>query len=476
MEKARTESMIWRRIHLAITKNNVKLARNLAHQLNDVDRKMVELWIRVNDNPSLVNKMHYFTNNHSAVTEILAHGISKISSQDPQQALELWRDLSLKYNFNKRHQGIVLREIALSMANNREPEALNLLAEVPAEFATDRIYDLRLRLALLYGKWRSIPKLYKDLPEKLQQQDKWKYWHARAQNNLGETRLANSIFESIAGKINYYGFLASLRLAKPYNLNFEKLQIPEQDLSRIKSMPSVARAFELKMLNRDSEANREWTQSVHLLGEKDRHGGAKLANLKGYYNWAILALSGPNNTKYLEVRFPKNYADYILRESARNNLDPAVVYAITRQESSFFHRARSSAGAMGLMQVMPSTARVVAKKYNIMFRHNLDLYNPEKNIMIGTKYFRDMLEKNQMNAALAAASYNAGPHRVLRWLPEKDTATDVWVETIPFTETRMYVQNILTYTVIYQQLMNKKPSLKEYMPIISGVSPDERKS
>jgi soluble lytic murein transglycosylase len=267
-----------------------------------------------------------------------------------------------------------------------------------------------------------------------------------------------------------------LRLAKPYNLNFEKLQIPEQDLSRIKSMPSVARAFELKMLNRDSEANREWTQSVHLLGEKDRHGGAKLANLKGYYNWAILALSGPNNTKYLEVRFPKNYADYILRESARNNLDPAVVYAITRQESSFFHRARSSAGAMGLMQVMPSTARVVAKKYNIMFRHNLDLYNPEKNIMIGTKYFRDMLEKNQMNAALAAASYNAGPHRVLRWLPEKDTATDVWVETIPFTETRMYVQNILTYTVIYQQLMNKKPSLKEYMPIISGVSPDERKS
>jgi soluble lytic murein transglycosylase len=150
-----TESMIWRRIHLAITKNNVKLARNLAHQLNDVDRKMVELWIRVNDNPSLVNKMHYFTNNHSAVTEILAHGISKISSQDPQQALELWRDLSLKYNFNKRHQGIVLREIALSMANNREPEALNLLAEVPAEFATDRIYDLRLRLALLYGKWRS---------------------------------------------------------------------------------------------------------------------------------------------------------------------------------------------------------------------------------------------------------------------------------------------------------------------------------
>jgi len=229
----------------------------------------------------------------------------------------------------------------------------------------------------------------------------------------------------------------------------------------------------LKILNRDPEANREWQRSIQLLNEKDRHGSAKLANLKGYPNWAILALSGANNPNYLDVRFPKHYSDYILREATRNNLDPAVVYAITRQESSFAHRARSAAGAMGLMQVMPSTARVVAKKYNIMFRHNLELYNPEKNIMIGTKYFRDMLEKNQMNAALAAASYNAGPHRVLRWLPEKDTATDVWVETIPFTETRLYVQNVLTYTVIYQQLMNKKPTLREYMPIISGVSTGE---
>jgi soluble lytic murein transglycosylase len=464
-----TESMLWKRIKMAISSNNIKLARKLSNELNDLDRKMVELWVRVNDNPSLIGKTHYFTQNHPVITEILVHGISKISSTDPKQALALWKELSLKHNFNKRHQGVVLREIALSMASNHDPEALTWLSEVPQEFATDRVYDLRLRLSLAQGKWRSIPKLYKDLPERLQHLDKWKYWYARAQNNLGETSLASRILETIVGKRSYYGFLASLRLSRPYNLNVQKFKASPQDLARIEKFPCITRAFELKLLNRDTEANREWSKSIELLNEQDRHSSAKLANDKGYPNWAISALSGAANNNDLDIRFPKHYSEYILRESQRNMLDPAVVYAITRQESAFVHKARSSAGAMGLMQVMPSTARLVARKHNILFRHHLELYNPEKNIMIGTKYFREMLNQHQMNAALAAAAYNAGPNRVTRWLPQKDTATDVWVETIPFSETRSYVQNILTYTIIYQQLMNQKPSLKEYMPIISGL-------
>ena len=185
-------------------------------------------------------------------------------------------------------------------------------------------------------------------------------------------------------------------------------------------------------------------------------------------NWSIVALANAANKNNLSLRFPKTYSKYIFREAKRNHLDPALIFAITRQESAFVTTARSCAGALGLMQLIPSTAKMIAKKVHEPLRNNKDLLKADKNIKLGSKYLRVLLDKYQSNAVLAAAAYNAGPARIKNWLPEYDMPADSWIETIPFKETRNYVQNVLTYTVIYQQILGKKPRLSSHMPIISG--------
>ena len=167
------------------------------------------------------------------------------------------------------------------------------------------------------------------------------------------------------------------------------------------------------------------------------------------------------------MRFPVAYKDQILHRAKDSKVDPAWVYGIMRQESIFMTDARSDAGALGLMQIMPRTGRFTARAENVRIHSNRDLLNISKNIRLGTAYLRRMLDENEGNSVLATASYNAGPYRVRQWLPNKDMPSDLWVETIPYSETRNYVRRVMSYTVIYDhKLGGKITSIHSRMPEI----------
>lgn len=467
-----TKTLIWQRIKLCIANNDVKLARHLSKELSAEESKLVELWIRTHHDPHLITKDHYFTQKHPAVTEMIIHAIVKIAKTKPDAAVHLWQELEKKHAFNEDHWGILVKEIGIVLARKQDPNAEKWLETIPLDFKTKEVTDMQLRLAVSKNDWSTIAKAYLNLPEEESNTDKWQYWYARALEMLGNREASQEILHTLSQSRNYYGFLASTRTLKPYSFNHETHNIPPEAINSVLLKPAVIRAHELKQIGRTHVGRTEWVKALEGLNDQERMAAAHLAQEWEMPNWAIVALANAVNKNDLVLRFPKNFSEYIHREARNNDIDPEVLFAITRQESAFIPTAKSPAGAMGLMQLMPQTGRMVARISREPLRHQTDLLLPEKNIRLGSYYLRMMLDQYQQNHVLAAASYNAGPHRVANWLPEYDMPVDSWIETIPFKETREYVQNFLTYTVIYQRLLGKTPKMNKFMPMISGFKRD----
>lgn len=463
-----TRNLLWQRIKLAITNNEPKLARFLAKSLPVQDMKIVELWIRTHNDPHLIGKPHYFTAQHSAISEMVAHAIVKIAKSNPQAAVKLWKTLEKQHVFNEQHWGLVVKEIALALSRRFDPHSEKWLDTIPAHLVGKEVYDARLKLAVRSNSWDKIAKIYIDLPEEESHSEKWQYWYARSLEMLGDRTASQDILNNLSQTRTYYGFLASARALKSFAFNNETSKISDVTYNKILLKPAIIRAHELKQIGRHHVGKTEWHKALEDMDEPQRLAAAHLATEWNMPNWAITALANASNKNDLVLRFPKSYSDHFHREARHNSLDPEVLFAITRQESAFIETARSPVGALGLMQLMPQTGKMLAKLNSEPIRHHSELLKPETNIRLGSKYLRMMLDKYQQNHALAAASYNAGPHRVAKWLPEYDMPVDCWIETIPYKETREYVQNFLTYTVIYQRLLGKTPKLSKYMPIIKG--------
>jgi len=463
-----TRNMLWKRIKLSINEKNYPLARFLAKELPKSEQKLVELWIRADNEPEVIHKSHYFNVEHSAISEIIVHSLLNIAKQDPENALQSWQKLSKQHQFNDRHYAEVIREVGVSLGKQQHKLADKWLNKIPKNYQNNLVYETRLRHLLYNNKWKSINSLCKSLPADLKQKDSWLYWMARSEHNLGNKKQAIEIYKKLAASNNYYGFLASTRISNPIKINNKKYAIAADKLAHIAKQPAVQRALELSKIQRNAKALKEWEHATKNLSVAQLHAYSSFAIEHGMPGWAIATLSESGNNHDYSLRFPKAYAKNILQESHKNRLEPSLVFAITRQESNFIPNSKSSAGALGLMQIMPNTAKMVAKKANINIKSKNDILKIDNNIKLGTKYYRMMLEKYDQNPVLAAASYNAGPSRVAKWLPKVDTATDVWIETIPFRETRNYVKNVLAYTIIYEDLMDNTPSLKRFMPIIIG--------
>jgi len=470
-----TRSLIWQRVKLSINENNYTLTRHLAKSLPDADQKMVELWIRTNNDPHIIAKDHYFKAEHSAIREIIIHGIIKIAKKDPQAAVKLWNNLEQKHQFNEQHWGNIVKEIGLALARKLDPHAEKWLATIPKPLQTKEVNDARLKLAVSNNDWKIIDAVYATLPDTESSSEKWRYWHARSLEMLGDRESSQEEMLDLAKIRNYYGFLASSRVLQPYALNHESGYVDAEILAQVRNIPAVVRAYELKQLGRVHTGRTEWQKAIEGMNDQQKLAAAQLASEWEVPNWAIVALAKASNKNDLILRFPKTYADYIHREAKHNSIDPAILFAITRQESAFIPSAKSPVGALGLMQIMPDTGKMLARANREPLSNHLELLKPEKNIRLGSKYVRMMLDKYQQNPALAAASYNAGPHRVAKWLPEYDMPADSWIELIPFKETREYVQNVMTYAVIYKQLLGGTPKLNNYMPIINGTKRTAKK-
>ena len=458
-------SLAWERIGLAMKRGNHRLVRYLERFLDPADRRLAARWRAVHKSPRRVGTVK-IDGEPSKVEAILVHGLERLARRDPVAAMEALAALETRIELGTAARARVARRIGLSFASRHDQQAIDWLWRVDAAHADLHMLRWRVAAAVLHSQWTKVIEGIESMPEEEQGRERWKYWQARALEATGRVAEAHADLESLAQERDYYGFLAADRLGVGYRFNHRPLEVAAETVERIAAMPAMRRALELFALERRLEARREWHALTGGLDEEELMAASWIARCRDWHGRAILTIVRTPERDDLKLRFPVAYRGIVESASSRRGLSPAAVYALIRQESAFMPDARSSAGALGLMQIMPSTGRAVMRTIGRTLRNGNQLLVPDLNVQLGTRYIRSLLSKMDGHFVLAAASYNAGPRRVGSWLPDDgEVEAAVWIDNIPFTETRRYVRRVLAYRAVYEHRLGQRPTrLSEHMP------------
>lgn len=332
---------------------------------------------------------------------------------------------------------------------------------LPALAWNDKLKEQRLRRAIYFAQWDNVYVLIDHLPADVRNDINWRYWKGRAAYELGKSAEANEILGAVAKDRSFFGFYAAQTLKADYAFNYLKIDPKFSFPMDIAHNKAAVRFLELYALD-DDNAIYEWREIAKRAPEREAMVMAQWALQTGNVRYAIDFVVSSQRWDALDYRFPLAYRNLFEHFSKESSVPLSFLYGISRQESMLNHQIKSWAGAVGLMQVMPGTAKDIAKKEKWKFKGVSSLTDPETNIRYGSTYLKWMLEKFDNNRVLAAAAYNAGPGRIPQWRSKDGIYRDaaMYIECIPFEETRKYVQNVLLYDAIYDFLLTgKKGSL-----------------
>lgn len=452
-----THEKVLARIELAMRRGEAGLVRYLAGLLPEAERTWVQRWQQVHRAPDPQLRRIKPDASPFWSAKLYAYGVGRLAERDVAAAVKYFENHA-EFGLTPDQVLLTERAIALGMARQRHPDAVQWLTRVAQQAPDDRdLREWRVRAALWQQDWPAVLTAVDALPPQELAQEDWQYWRARALEQLGRADEARTHYEIAAGRRSFFGFLAAARLERAPNINNIPLGITEAGLQALRRVPAMVRVRELEAVGMRVEARREWREALGRLDEDGLQVAAKLAYEWGWFDQAILALGRTAQRHDLELRFPTPYQEEVLGAAAKRGIDPAFIFAVMRQESAFGAEARSRVGALGLMQLMPATARLTARAHKLPLRSRADILKADTNIRLGTAHLSDLLEKYEGSRVFALAAYNAGPGRVERWRPDYEPVpADVWVANITFDETREYVQRILTYTAIYEWRLGRE--------------------
>lgn len=434
----------------------VSAAKKIMKKLKGDDKRYAKLWINIHNNPYRVkNPKNEASDKYRA---ILAHGLKHWAKKSPDGAAKQWHRLDAQFNFNQDNQQYVFETIALYAALRNNPKAESYFQKLNSEKMPTLHHEWRARHALKKEDWQSLNTIILAFPTPLHEKPCWQYWLARSHDKLGDSDKAISIYQTLSKNRQYYGFLASFQLNNPVNLNAKNY---EYDASLIAKHQKTI--DEIKTLYQNKKVDKAALLTYELSNDLDDTELYLLAKELADFNWHHKALYYTNKSKHfddLTIRFPLGYQEIIEQNAENFDIEPAFIFAIIRQESTFRKGVKSHAGALGLMQVIPSTAKRMAKKHQVSLPDIKIMYQPETNIKIGTAYLKHLKGQFDGHPILMAAAYNAGPNQVKRWLKSHEAKeADIWIETLPWHETRNYLKNVMSFLTIYQSRLGKEEGL-----------------
>jgi soluble lytic murein transglycosylase len=472
-----TTEKLWQRYTLAVNKKNPSLAKYLKQKMTASDRYLADLYQKVHSSPKDIRKVNAISTTTKAssfndaslqhVIDIIENGLYRHTYREPEEARQLFNRFKKTYAFDDEATQRLNNRIARQLIRQEKLEqAMSILKEMDTENRSEQVEYL-LRKLLAKQDWKNVEKWILQLPEEQLTSDRWRYWQARsleeltaitALDNLPETPTA--IYQQLSESRSFYGFLSADRQKADYQFEDKPAPVDQALINRLKNSPAFARAKEFLLMEEMHRARTEWRYAVRGLSTEEFIAAAQIANQWGWDRKAIEAMAGAQYWDDLNIRFPVVHSDIIHRSAKKHDIPSSLVFSIARQESAWEFDAKSRVGARGLMQIMPATAKETAKKARLAYKKG-KLFEPAYNITLGSHYITGLLEQYEDNRALAIASYNAGPHRVKQWLKRSNASLplDVWIEIIPFKETRKYVQNVLSYEVIYNYRQGRESNL-----------------
>jgi soluble lytic murein transglycosylase len=383
-------------------------------------------------------------------TQAVTLALSRLARRQSDRADAAWQQLQSRFSFSERQRDRILYALALFHATDFDDHALARLIALPAAVQTDTSREWRVRVALARQNWSAVLAGIDAMPASQQQDGEWQYFRARALAALGRGEEAQQLFDSQASQATFFGFLAADKLDQPYAICPLTLADDPQREQSLLAMPGLRRALELYAVDLPKLARREWTRALQGADEATVRVAADLANKRGWYDRAVFTLSSGDALRLYKLRFPLASQDGLVPQAEQAGVDPAWAYGILRAESAWMSDAHSGADARGLMQLLPGTGALVAKRNGLAWGGGDTLYDPAINVALGTRYLAHLAERFNGSPWLASAAYNAGPNRVDQWLAARGTLTpDLFVATIPFRETREYVARVMAFSVIY---------------------------
>ena len=456
-----TSDIAYKRSWKAIISKNYKVAEFAQKKVTKTSQKSaLNLFWRIKKDVSLIANPKTLSKNTPHSADIAAYAIRKLASKSRDLALNTWLRDRKRFKFSADQTKYLNVYFGNKFAKQTyyDPNALATLQRIDPKYRFDEVSEWKVRLALITQNWALVNKLINSMPAKLRQQNRWVYWQQTALAKINPKKHPAK-FDKIIKERDFYGFMAAQLKGKPFNLNHKKSKIPQSTKSELLKQPAVQRIAELAKTQQTNLAYQEWRLLRDSLNPSQKLTMGYLASSWGWYIQGIRIAAELKAWDELDIRFPRSQNLLFAKWGKARNIGSTWPVAIARQESAYNQYAKSSAGARGFMQLMPATAKLTAKKYNVNYKNKSDLFIPQTNIALGTAYLSQMMDKFN-NRAHSSAAYNAGPHRAERWLKSRGhLPLDIWIETIPFNETRKYVQNVLTYAVIYDLLDNKKASL-----------------
>jgi len=467
-----TPDLAWGRFELALEAGQPSLARYISRYLPESERPWADRWLNLYTQPTRITRTDWTADAHPKATAMFTQAWTRLARQDPEQALFLWKKHAQAQHLPADAALALERTLALRLTLRIGGDSIPHLSTLPEHIFDAQLREWQVRAGLAAGDWQVVndaidamaPHQSKDYP--------WQYWKARALEALGQPDAARPLYEALAVERNFYGFMAADRAGLPYRIGHRPLSASASRIRALAERPAMQRAREWLALERGIDARREWERTLAGLDTADLKAASVLAHSWDWHDRAIFAAARAGEFDDMDLRFPLAHARLVMEQSARQGINPAWALAVARQESAFMQDARSHAGALGLMQVMPDTGRAMAQHVNLRLGHPHQLLDPEVNVPIGTYYLRRNLDRFGGHPILSTAAYNAGAHRVSGWLPREGAMeADIWAELIPFPETRGYVRRVLAYQVIYEMRLGLPPTrISSLLPPVTAQS------
>lgn len=456
--------LVWERVALALEQDHPGVARYQVRYLPAKQAPWLELMVAVHQRPALLLEQPLTAKtvpDPRRRQAILVRGLERLARESVQQASLLHASIAAAEDLPQALAERADAALGQALVQAGERAGLEYLAKLQPRPDNLALQQARLRAALRLRAWPQLAAWAEALPAAADALGKWRYWHGQALLRVApgpaERAVAAHALASAATEPTLWGFLAAELLGRPPALAHRPVPVARAEVERLLASPAVARIRVLRARGQHTEARRAWLELTRLLPRSGKLTAAAAAAELGLVNESILTLARAAYWDDLQLRFPLAHQRWVRAAAEAHQLPVDWLFAVIRQESAFAAQSASPAGAVGLMQLMPATAREVAEKLGLPAPERTELIEPALNIRLGSAYLAEMAQRFDGHPLVATAAYNAGPGAVRGWLPAEPIAGDLWLTEIPYAETRQYVRRVLTYRVFYRERLGLPP-------------------
>lgn len=477
-----TPELAWQRVALAISANETSLANYLQRFLSSDDRVWLQRWLAMRNRRASTLRAALQWPDEMRAWQVVAWGLEQQARADAAAGLQLWRNLDAHFSWPDAISMPALHSVGVFHALDLEPAALMTIDTVATEFQDQQLLDWRARTALGNGLWSQVLDSIQRMSPEGQQDERWQYWKARALQQSGQPDDARSIFKTLSNRATYYGFMSADWLNRDYRI-CPAPALVDKDKYQIPSQLMLERAIELFRVDLKSHAFRTWRRAQQDMDAEQHLQAAHMAADAGWLHQAIFTLNDAGLTNHYTLRFPTDHQQKLQQQTQQRGLDSALVHGLIRAESAWHPQAISGAGARGLMQVTPDTARRIAGQHGLRYRGSASLLQPDINIEFGTANLSSLLSQFGNDPVAVLAAYNAGPHVQQRWEQSRPSnPPDIWVETLPYYETRDYIPRVLAFSVVYDwrlkgsaaPISTRMPGMQTVISPAASATPTQR--